>query len=319
MKKIVCLLLSLAMTVGLVSCKKEKEEKNQEFDYSLYEGLWEVDYSSYKELEHSDYIYLDITANNPEMLRLQFENEYNLILDEVLLVSEIKNNKATIPFVDTWGVSGKFIVTFNEDSIECEIKDVVASEDGFDTQEASYTLYKSDYDYENENVYEDDYEYEDLGDPVYDTSKASGILAQLGMTEEEFKNSCFNINNYNTNKQYDITYDDLLKYPNDYIGMAITDFHPGDNFIIATIEIDNKNVSTDGYIYYTDSSYSGDKLIFDYRDDVYYPTLSVNEFIVPYMIFSGVQTINGTDYLCFQLIAVDVGDDIPLPDVKFAG
>lgn len=41
------------------------------------------------------------------------------------------------------------------------------------------------------------------------------------------------------------------------------------------------------------------------RDDVYSPTISVGDFIQPYLIFDGVRTTSdGVDYLVFNMLAV---------------
>lgn len=48
-----------------------------------------------------------------------------------------------------------------------------------------------DKDASDDDYYEDDFDDNELeGQPEYDTSKASGILASMGMTEQQFRDSC---------------------------------------------------------------------------------------------------------------------------------
>ena len=130
-----------------------------------------------------------------------------------------------------------------------------------------------------------------------DASTASGILESLGMTEDEFKNDCQPLS-ATPNSGYKDTWQ-LRDYPADYVGQSF--------YLIQLLEIGDKGATADGYFAYL-IYYEGlmpPMLIFDYRDDVYSPTISVGDIVVPYMIFTGVQTVNGLDCICFNLISAD--------------
>lgn len=71
------------------------------------------------------------------------------------------------------------------------------------------------------------------------------------------------------------------------------------------IDVDIKGETTDGYVYYENQFLGENLILYDLRDDVYSPTISEEDDIIPYMIFVGIQTANGTDYLCFDMISVD--------------
>ncbi len=104
-------------------------------------------------------------------------------------LDNIKNNIVACEGIkDSWGNTVTAEIDFSDpDSIECRIVKVIPDEYamwGF--KEATYRLVRNDdahqqMEYAPGNV-------ENI--EIYDTSKASGILASLGMTEEEFKNSC---------------------------------------------------------------------------------------------------------------------------------
>lgn len=138
-----------------------------------------------------------------------------------------------------------------------------------------------------------------------DTSKASGILASLDMTEDEFRNSCQPLKR-DIASSSTIIVSDLRDYPSKYIGQHFTfTSTTGKNF---SIEITSKSISNDGYTtYYSypNEDWQGYLLFFDMRDDIYYPTVSKGDRIHVYVIFNGVQTINGIDYITFKLISLD--------------
>lgn len=141
--------------------------------------------------------------------------------------------------------------------------------------------------------------------PTSSPTTASGILANLGMTEAEFRASCQPLKmdlSSNTN----IVTSDLREYPNQYIGYHFKFVTTLNN--VMSIDINRKGVSDDGYTTYyrfPNQDWQGYLLFFDMRDNIYSPTISVGDDIIPYVIFNGVQTINGIDYITFLLISVD--------------
>lgn len=85
-------------------------------------------------------------------------------------------------------------------------------------------------------------------------------------------------------------------------------FTPSFSLSLTTLEVSAKGLSDDGYTTYTycpDYDFQHYIRIFDCRDDIYSPTISIDDDINPYMIFHSLQTINGIDYLCFKLISVE--------------
>lgn len=141
-------------------------------------------------------------------------------------------------------------------------------------------------------------------------SKASKILKKMGLSVDEFKHQCDFISNNETTYVYDsntanvritspdYTYKQLRQNPADYENLCCYD----NNLYVCS-----KDTSTDGYTIYNvrdKSSYKGDIILFDKRDDIYSLTISIDDSIVPYMIFKGVQTLDGIDYVCFDLIAI---------------
>lgn len=220
-------------------------------------------------------------------------------------LSDITSNIVKLVFdEDGWGHSGKVQLTFNDKKVQYVISGVKfqgnnPDDDIYGIRNGKGVLISNpnahdDISYSDEDDYED---YEDEPEETYDMSKASGILASLGMTEKEFRKSCINLTGS------DLDFDDLLEYPKNYIGNHLTYFYS--NGYWGHIDVDEKGVTTDEYVYYIDDFSGTNLLIYDLRDDVYSPTISEEDDIIPYMIFNGIQTINGTDYLCFDLISVD--------------
>lgn len=129
-----------------------------------------------------------------------------------VLKSEIVDNTFTVQFDDdSWGNSGTLVVDFEDSAIRCEIKDThYVGEEGepmWGVPEGRFLLTRNDQalealEYTMEEYYElfpeddpdnwDDEYQEDWTDdtPVYDMTKASGILAQAGLTEQQFRDLC---------------------------------------------------------------------------------------------------------------------------------
>ena len=219
---------------------------------------------------------------------------------------------------DGWGNSADIVVDFYEDSVCVSVSNVVnTSGDSpfWGLDEGECWLLRSDTAWdamqEPEQTYSDTYQYENQ--VTYDTSKASGILASLGMTEAEFRASCQPLSDHGNDEEM-ITAKDLREYPAKYIGQCF--YFSGDWFDLETpgsyspsgFDVAFKGISNDGYTTYRnfpDYDFIEYIHIFDCRDDIYSPTISEGDRIYPYVIYIGVQTISGTDYVCFQLISVD--------------
>lgn len=235
-------------------------------------------------------------------------------------LSEITGNEITYAFEnDGWGFSGNVTLVLLEDSVEFTISNVEYTD--LDCPEVWGFCNTMGYLISNPYVYDDlsytQEEYDMLfgddttSEPTYDTSKASGILASLGMTEQEFRDSCFEMVFYSANlsvRDYQVNGCEMLSYPNDYVGYQVTLDKNVDGSNTAYYKVYDKGISTDGYTYYDiyNSHLNAIVRIYDFRDDVYSPTISADDYINPYMIFNGVQTsLSGNDYLSFVLICVD--------------
>ena len=144
-----------------------------------------------------------------------------------------------------------------------------------------------------------------LGCGTQNATTSSDILSDLKLTEEEFRAWCqpLKIHNVVDDSIYATT---LKNYPNQYLGQCFTFYSRFDD--PQSLQVDFKGESSDGYVTYCktpDYYWEEYLLFFDMRDDVYNPTISVGDEIYAYVIFSGVQTIDGIDYVTVQLISVD--------------
>lgn len=126
-------------------------------------------------------------------------------------LSEIKNNVLVYAFEDDgWGNKGTVEFSFSQaDAIQCKLSGIIPNTSamwGF--YEDNFTLYRnsnahSSMSYTMEDYYAIHPEEQPSTTPTYDTSKASGILAQAGLTEQEFRNKCTYVNSkYFDNNEY---------------------------------------------------------------------------------------------------------------------
>lgn len=139
-----------------------------------------------------------------------------------------------------------------------------------------------------------------------DTSTASGILASMGLTEAEFRILCQRLFTSNiqigTTNGNEVYFSDLFEYPNMYINQIFAI----DNLSGYDCECTYKGTSDDGYPYYECTDYyDGNAVIYDFRDDPYFPNIQKGDAFTPYVIFKGIRTRNGIDWLVFWMISVD--------------
>lgn len=118
-----------------------------------------------------------------------------------LVLSEISNNTATAKFEDEkWGSSGDMEITFNGSFILVDFKNVTVNEmASWGFRENTYKLIKNDAVLDiipQESPQKPTQGPSGTGNqqvpntPTYDPSKASGILAKAGLTEQEFRDMC---------------------------------------------------------------------------------------------------------------------------------
>ena len=138
------------------------------------------------------------------------------------------------------------------------------------------------------------------------TVKASNILSNMGVSEEEFRANCqrlftsgIQIGSPDGTEAY---YMDIVEYPRNYIDKwFVIDNLSGYDFTCTY-----KGMSNDGYPYYEcvdDYDYSA--VIYDFRNDTYSPNISRDDHFTPYVIFKEVRTINGEEWLVFWMISMD--------------
>ena len=312
MRKVIAFVLVLSLVLCFVGCNNNQKENNL-IDYSTYAGSWIAEGCS-----------MDITLNNSEVLNISYyypnhDGTRIASIDQSVLVSSIENNTTTLAFQDSWGTTGISVITFKEDTIQYEIKDSVRGGD-WAVEDGVYNFVRDET--SEEDVIEETYIEET---PQYDVSKASGILASLGMTEQEFRNSCMFLTqdiDEERKKEYPhISLKELKAYPNNYIGQHfvtvpdiydLVDIYLGEEEIKA-LPVLEKATTSDGLPYYKttidySSGYWGlrteDKqlIVIDIRDDTLSPNISGGNYIVPYMIFMGIQN----DMPCFRMVSVDL-------------
>lgn len=266
-------------------------------------------------------------------------------------LSELTSNEVEIEFdKDGTGNSGKLKFVFASDSIfyTVEINEVeeepplyinlwgyysnagnlVSNPDALDIIEYTPEKYQEEYDkmYGHNTTSPDD---SDQGvtiitkpEQTYDTSKASGILASLGMTEQEFRDSCTPLQ-YVESKYYvsptEVEFDDCTyilidggktildmreypeKYLNQYFKLALA---VGDKSIVNG-DIPAYSTSMRYYIDYYNEGYIP-IIIYDRRDNTKSPNISTGNRIVTYCVFSECYTSeDGVDYLVFNMLSLD--------------
>jgi len=292
------------------------------FDPTPYLGVWATEAIGW---QYGGMI-LDLTVDNNQLcMYLSYHQSAPASrVAEVycsMMLNELYGNGIRIDVGDDgWGNTGVIELYLNDNYIECIVSNVKTKEshspqwglyDGVfylypnDTAYASMEYTQDMYDamYGN-NARPDSYEFEEQ-QPTYDTSKASGILASLGMTEEEFRTSCQPLCIISLSFEGQLEVDDLRENPNQYVGnhyFFSTDFNDETWGQPHSMRVDNKGTSLDGYIYY---ELMEDCVLYDYRDDTYAPTVSTGDGAAFYVIFTGVQTIYSTDYVCFNIISLD--------------
>ena len=183
----------------LVGCGNKTSDSESSNDYSTYVGAWISDEAS-----------MDITYNNNDIINLSFflpnhDGSRIASIDLSVLIASIVNNSVTMAFEDSWGTSGTAILTFKKDNIIFEIKNITPSGDMWGVYEGVFEFSRDDSQNEEEE-YEEYYQPA----PVYDTSKASGILAQAGLTEQAFKEMCTPL--YDGWWSRNVTHKDYMNY-----------------------------------------------------------------------------------------------------------
>ncbi|MBR5157295.1 MAG: hypothetical protein IKW59_05970 [Clostridia bacterium] len=284
MKKRMFAIFMVITMLLLAGCGNKNSDSKSSNDYSTYAGAWISDEAS-----------MDITYNNNDIINLSFflpnhDGSRIASINLSVLIASIVDNSVTMAFEDSWRTSGTVILTFKKDNIIFEIKNITPSGDMWGVYEGVFEFSRDD----SQNSIEEEESY--IPAPTYDMSKASGILASLGMTEEEFRESCQKLGGGSTSQNPNpIHTRDLQDYPSKYVGQ---------HFYDSGFEVTTKGVSNDGYTTY--KNYQCEMLLFDMRDDIYSPTISQGDYLqTTYMIYTGVQTLNGIDFACFRLIAID--------------
>ena len=241
-------------------------------------------------------------------------------------LAEIKDNEINLSFnEDGWGHSGNVKLVFEEDGVSFSISNVKYMDTEYPEDWGFFE--NSGYLVNNPDAYEalaaaDDYEDNYEVYTYYDTSKASGILASLGMTEDEFKASCYALNMGAISPKttaYYVDYEDLLHYPNEYIDQ---------HFVICNNVYDyfvcqSCNGKGDSCAYYNGDidKYDENGQHLDYRADY--------ERFKPEVYSMNIAGTSGDGYQCYTLYEssaykptlyiFDMRDDIYSPNIAAGG
>ncbi len=300
------------------------EEFVEAFDITPYFGTWATSGSCY---EYGGTILTVSSANGDlcfDLSHVQGAPGCRVVsLQASLPLENVQVSSFTWTINDDgWGNTAEIFLDFYDGTISLDIYNVMPMSDlpyAWGLSNASYLLMRDDDVYEAmegtcEDVIEegfnarpDDFQIEEQ----HDMSKASGILASLGMSEEEFRANCTPLSPYKWIDNEILVLTSLREYPAQYIGQSFyttskynVDLTTGER-IPLYLEVWSKGTSSDGYTFYEIHTEDEYLLLFDLRDDIYAPTISKGDNIYPYMIFNEMQTISGIDYLCFSLISVD--------------
>ena len=306
-----------------------------------YVGTWSNNGISF---EKGGFI-LDISIEGKEM-SFNFScissgpDSYTANLSENINLSNINNDIVTIAYEDDgWGNSGTVEITFSGNYILVDFKKVVwDSMANWGFNETTYKLEKNDQAHALITQGSNDY-YKDSPitvTPTYDTSKASGILASLGMTEQEFRDSCVAldpqisdkyIGNLHILEETTLNYvesRDLLRNPNQYIGQHFILSENPYHWIICP------QCNGTGYYSYAPGSseyHCSDDVVSilisrKYKDGVHYQQEKNTEELVPITIDGGSRFTNAYGERVFKyesgdvsFLMYDMRDDVYNPNI----
>lgn len=163
-------------------------------DFSDYDGLWAVEDLSY---ENGGMILNISTYEATTMLSFECAEESvgysDGPLDYNILKNEVDGSTVTIKkAMDIYENLVDMTINFDNDTITCKITNIEDGGNSSFLKEGTYKLVKNEdaYTVLSEVPWSDSMGVKADGfteAPAYDTSKASGILAQAGLTEAEFK------------------------------------------------------------------------------------------------------------------------------------
>lgn len=216
-------------------------------------------------------------------------------------ISEASDCEVSFDFVDDWNNSGTISLMFDCLEVQCSIANLTYNSSSWGVSEGSFV-----FDGQFSSL-EDLYSYHNTGpadgtQDEYDLSCTSGVLAYLGETEQEFRENCFSLKCTSLASVEGTTPEELREYPNNYMGYCFFTNTGAHN----SVKVEEKDIANDDSpCYLADLCYEDYAIIIDIRDDVYSPTISVGDYISCYMIFQGIQTIDGTDFLVFHLVSMD--------------
>lgn len=240
------------------------------------------------EASSSDNVYLELTC----LQGMPYERE--AIADAYVPLSEFTDGKISFTFAnDGWGYSGKVTLYFEDNIIAFIVTDVqdigfAYGNWGFRNNSGGFLIYIPEvYEY----IYGDGGDHEESEDaPIDDVSYSNDVWAAHGTTEEEFKNNCKSIG-YSDGG---LCYNDLIAYPDDYIGGYFYDSaFPVSSYVLGNAECtvylhDYANVAVYDFI--------------DPDDDTDYSPELNGKYAEMYMIFMGVEDDDETLYAIFLLI-----------------
>ena len=355
LRRAVALLLSAMLLLSLAACDKAPIDApivESGEGYAVYAGLWCTNDLSWQ----MGGLTLEIAVTNNEMSLLLQNTEGAPTcsvaqIKQTVPVSNINEDVLSFVFADDgWGNSGTVELTFIKNSILVDIKDMQHGDSAWGFFESTYKLAQNDDAYKllqesdedtpsdpsdaasPDDGFNNDYPYNDNdGDnyipevddtPTYDMSKASGILASMGMTEEQFKASCTPIcGNVLAGVKH---IDKYFKYYGEQYYQENPD--AGELQFHASLWKDdddsypqNKYTTFENYMYHLVYKKKGYEIITDYTEELFekmreYP----NEYIGQGFLFLDAWDLYSEHYNFFEVSIEDCRDDIHNPNLLFS-
>ena len=253
MKKVFALLMALTFlltgcssgnkaqdSASLTALNKQDKDASGVFNLSDYDSsvtYWATEYIDWDTGGYVLAINVDESANKAtfefHLVQAAPQSRTATAMMEISL-DDLTGNQVDLSFDnDDWGHSGdvSFILTdsvifFTVSNVKYNVTDSPEVWGFYDTSDSLVSNPNAFDDlFYTQDEYDALYGEEDTGDtsqkPTYDTSKSSGILASLGMTEQEFRDSCIPLAWCSTISETTVNYvdsDELLRYPNNYVG-----------------------------------------------------------------------------------------------------
>lgn len=154
----------LAMALSILVCLSGCESSKNKIDWHSYVGTWgESEISKETGGMFLDFAVLDGEEGEYAEIYLALvqaapTSRCSEVYCGFLLEEMTDGNSCAGEFEDSWGNTGELVLTFNEDTIECVVKDNVKYDSSamWGVYPGTYTLYRNEYVYELLQLYDVD-------------------------------------------------------------------------------------------------------------------------------------------------------------------